>query len=56
MFIDELKMLAVPAAAVLVILYYRHMALHMFGGVTGDLAGWFLQVCELVTAAVAVLL
>ena len=51
-----LKMLAVPAAAVLVILYYRHMALHMFGGVTGDLAGWFLQVCELVTAAVAVLL
>ena len=27
--------------------YYHHMALKKFGGVTGDLAGWFLQVCEL---------
>lgn len=27
--------------------YYRHMAYKLFGGVTGDLAGWFLQVCEL---------
>ncbi|MEG1848039.1 MAG: adenosylcobinamide-GDP ribazoletransferase [Lachnospiraceae bacterium] len=28
--------------------YYRHMAYHLFGGITGDLAGWFLQMCELV--------
>ena len=34
-------------ACALVILYYRHMALKYFGGVTGDLAGWFLCVCEL---------
>lgn len=27
--------------------YYRHMAYKLFGGVTGDLAGYFLQLCEL---------
>ena len=27
--------------------YYRHFALKYFGGVTGDLAGWFVQVSEL---------
>ncbi len=27
--------------------YYRHMAYKTFGGITGDLAGYFLQVCEL---------
>ena len=34
------------AAALLVFCYYRHVALGQFGGVTGDLAGWFLQLCE----------
>lgn len=28
-------------------LYYRSMAYRQFGGITGDLAGFFLQVCEL---------
>lgn len=28
--------------------YYRHMSRTKFGGITGDLAGWFLQVCETV--------
>lgn len=28
-------------------LYYRRMAYRTFGGITGDLAGYFLQVCEL---------
>ncbi len=28
-------------------LYYRHMAYRTFGGITGDLAGYFLQLCEL---------
>lgn len=32
---------------IVVMLLYRHMAMKEFGGVTGDLAGWFLQVCEL---------
>lgn len=27
--------------------YYRRMAYRTFGGITGDLAGYFLQVCEL---------
>lgn len=29
------------------LLYYRHMAYKQFGGITGDLAGFFLQLCEL---------
>lgn len=35
------------AAAFGVFFYYRHVALQEFGGVTGDLAGYFLQLCEL---------
>jgi adenosylcobinamide-GDP ribazoletransferase len=35
--------------------YYRHMAYKNFGGVTGDLAGWFVQITELVLAVVIVL-
>lgn len=42
-------------AAVLCLLYYRHMAFKQFGGVTGDLAGWFLQVTELVLTAVIII-
>lgn len=33
-------------AAGLVFLYYRSMSTRQFGGITGDLAGFFLQVCE----------
>ena len=44
-----------PAAAALCLFCYRHMAYKQFGGVTGDLAGWFLQVTELVLAAVIVM-
>ena len=36
--------------AILVFIWYRGMAYHKFGGITGDLAGCFLQVCELVIA------
>ncbi len=43
------------AAAVLCYLYYQHMSYKQFGGVTGDLAGWFLQVTELVLTAVIVI-
>ena len=35
--------------------YYRHMAYSHFGGVTGDLAGWFVQVTELALTAVIIL-
>lgn len=34
--------------------YYRHMAYKWFGGTTGDLAGYFLQVCEGMILAVLV--
>ena len=47
--------LACMAAAGLVLIYYRHMALKYFGGVTGDLAGWFLQITELALTAVILL-
>ncbi len=37
----------VSAAALLVFLYYRQMSQIQFGGLSGDLAGWFLQTAEL---------
>lgn len=33
--------------ALSVFIYYKHMSLKNFSGITGDLAGYFLQVCEL---------
>ena len=47
--------LATIAAAGVCLLYYRHFAMKHFGGVTGDLAGWFVQVTELACLAVLVL-
>jgi Cobalamin-5-phosphate synthase len=35
------------AVASMTLLYYRNMAMKSFGGVSGDLAGWFLQMLEL---------
>ena len=35
-------------------LYYYRMSLKKFGGITGDLAGYFLQMCELIMAACVV--
>ena len=43
------------AAAAICVCYYRHMAYKYFGGVTGDLAGWFLQITELALAAVIIM-
>lgn len=34
-------------SALVCLLWYRRMAVTKFGGVTGDLAGWFLQTAEL---------
>jgi adenosylcobinamide-GDP ribazoletransferase len=47
-------LVALVAAAVFYFLY-RAMAMGQFGGFTGDLAGWFVQVCELVILAAVVL-
>lgn len=38
---------ATIAAGVICFFYYRHMAYREFGGITGDLAGYFLQITEL---------
>ena len=48
------EFLALPAAAIPVFAWYHRMALRRFGGVTGDLAGWFLQVSELAMLTAAV--
>lgn len=47
--------LLIPAALGAVTGYYIHMARKNFGGVTGDLAGWFLQMAELFMIAAVVL-
>ena len=45
-------MLALAGA---VYVYYYGLCRRQFGGTTGDLAGYFLQVCELATLAAIVL-
>lgn len=42
-------------AAFGILILYRHEAYRLFGGITGDLAGWFLVVCELTGLAALVL-
>lgn len=42
------------AAGLLVFIYYRWMAYKEFGGITGDLAGYFVQMCELAMLIAAV--
>jgi len=42
-------------AAGLCLLWYWRMAYHYFGGVTGDLAGWFVQITEICLCAVMIL-
>lgn len=44
---------AMAAAALAVFLFYRRMAPREFGGLSGDLAGWFLQTAELWMLAAA---
>lgn len=53
--IDWKTGLLLLAAGLGVFLYYRRMSKREFGGITGDLAGWFLQVFELVLLAVLAL-
>lgn len=38
---------AAVLAAAAAYFWYWHMSRKEFGGITGDLAGWFLQICEL---------
>ena len=43
------------AAAAVIFLYYYRLCKKQFGGTTGDLAGYFLQLCELGMLAAFVL-
>ncbi len=47
--------LAVALAGGVGFLHYRHMAYQVFDGITGDLAGYFLQICELLILLAVVL-
>lgn len=51
-----LKGLIVLIAILLVFDHYYRTAMEEFGGITGDLAGWFLQNCELAALIVLVVL
>ena len=42
--------------AFLTFLWYRHVAYSKFGGTTGDIAGFFVQMCELFMAAGVILI
>lgn len=54
LWIDPLTGALCLLAGAAVFAYYRSMSYRLFGGITGDLAGYFLQVCELVLLIVAV--
>ena len=45
--VGEIAGLAMVAASGLTLWHYAQVAKTQFGGITGDLAGWFLQKCEL---------
>lgn len=47
--------IAAIVSAGAVFLHYRHICNKEFGGMTGDLAGYFLQVCELSMAAAVII-
>ena len=47
LFINTIQGLASFAAALVSFCYYRKTAYKEFGGTTGDLCGWFLQICEI---------
>ena len=47
--------LTAAAAAFIFFVYYRRRAYAEFGGITGDLEGWFLTICEALIAVVCAL-
>ncbi|MDO5331355.1 MAG: adenosylcobinamide-GDP ribazoletransferase [Bacillota bacterium] len=48
--------IAVVIAQLLSFLYYKYRAYKEFGGITGDTAGWFLQIAELTSVMVVAIL
>ena len=54
-FADCVQGCAAFCSALLCFLYYKHTAYKKFGGTTGDLCGWFLQLCEITVLSAVVL-
>ena len=52
---DYIRAAAMAAAAAVVFIWHYYNCRKNFGGITGDLAGCFLQVCELAMAAAVIL-
>ena len=50
-----IKGVLVSVAAIGTFLYYRFRLIGKFGGLSGDLAGWFVQMCELFMLVAVVL-
>ena len=50
-----IKGIFVSVAAAATFLYYRFRLIGKFGGLSGDLAGWFVQMCELFMLTAVVL-
>lgn len=46
-YISMISALLVFAGVLLLVFYYRHICMKEFGGVTGDTAGYFVTMCEL---------
>lgn len=55
LFIDPFLGAAAIVAAGLVFVFYRVFSYKQFGGITGDLAGFFLQICELAILAAVII-
>jgi adenosylcobinamide-GDP ribazoletransferase len=53
-YVEPVGAFCMSFAAVLTLLWYYFMSKNQFGGITGDLAGWFLQMCECLMAAAVV--
>lgn len=53
--LDWLRGLAAAGAALIVCALCRRMAIRKFGGITGDIQGFFLQMCELAVGFAVVL-
>lgn len=53
-FINPIMGIACFIMSVIVFIYYKYMSYKEFGGITGDLAGYFLQLCELMILITAV--
>lgn len=55
LYIGRYRGIACILVAGAVFVYYYRMSMKHFGGITGDLAGYFLQLCEILMAAAVVI-